>query len=91
MPCGTLHLITSELLNLIDKQRNSGNNVPGDGEALPRAVPEFACICLYIQANWQKRSRTAARDVVAGAGSLLSLEGGPPTDDLTGTTATSGF
>jgi hypothetical protein len=101
---GTLQVITPELLNLIDNQRNSGNRAPGDREALPPAVPEFACISsVYAddlaetesnrRPEWRRgaRSRGKRKQLRASTGPLLSLLGGSSTDDLTGTTATSGL
>jgi hypothetical protein len=101
---GTLQVITPESPSLIDNQINSGSKASDDGEALPPAVPEFACnLSLYAgelaetetnrSIGWRRGacSRGKQKLLRAGTGPLLSREGGPPTDDLTGTTATSGF
>jgi hypothetical protein len=70
-----LQVITLELLNLINKQTDSGNKAPGDEEALPPAIPEFACILplrnfVSIRgANWQNgiesQLRVASRRTLA--------------------------
>jgi hypothetical protein len=99
-----LQVISVELLNLIDNLRNSGSKAPGDEEALPPAVPDFACILSLwagdlaeTESNrsygWRRGacSRGKRKLLRAGTGPLLSRWGGFPTDDLTGTTATSGF